>query len=91
MTEQVRQIHHKSRGICGSPRVHTLLKRASQAVDRKRVKPLMSGPAREPQSPPQGVHPPRPQGRTAPGLANRNFTAPAPNRLWATEHHDPQR
>ncbi|WP_107116401.1 IS3 family transposase [Streptomyces sp. NRRL F-4489] len=42
LTEQTRQIHHKSGGICGSPRVHAILKRASLAVGRKRVKRLMS-------------------------------------------------
>ncbi|MFD7409890.1 IS3 family transposase [Streptomyces sp. NPDC059866] len=41
LTEQIRQIHHESGGIYGSPRVHAVLKREGVAVGRKRVERLM--------------------------------------------------
>ncbi|MEU9379561.1 IS3 family transposase [Streptomyces sp. NPDC048279] len=87
LTGQIRQIHEDSGGIYGSPRVHAVLKREGVHVGRKRVERLMreAGLA--------GISPRRSKGFTrrdpdaslAPDLVQRDFTAPAPNRLWVTD------
>ncbi|MFF1279147.1 IS3 family transposase [Streptomyces marokkonensis] len=87
LTGQIRQIHQDSGGIYGSPRVHAVLKREGIHVGRKRVERLMreAGLA--------GISPRRSKGFTrrdpdadlAPDLVQRDFTAPAPNRLWVTD------
>jgi putative transposase len=87
LTGQIRQIHQDSGGIYGSPRVHAVLKREGVHVGRKRVERLMreAGLA--------GISPRRSKGFTrrdpdadlAPDLVQRDFTAPAPNRLWVTD------
>ncbi|WP_372404936.1 IS3 family transposase [Streptoverticillium reticulum] len=87
LTEQIRTIHADSGGIYGSPRVHAVLKREGVRVGRKRVERLMREDGLA------GVSPRRKSGFTrrdpkatlAPDLVNRDFTAPAPNRLWVTD------
>jgi transposase InsO family protein len=76
-----------SGGIYGSPRVHAQLKREGVHVGRKRVERLMR------QADLQGISPRRTKGFTrrdpdadlADDLVQRDFTAPAPNRLWVTD------
>ncbi|MFG2563788.1 IS3 family transposase [Streptomyces sp. NPDC048496] len=86
LTEQIRQIHTESGGIYGSPRVHAALKREDVHVGRKRVERLMR------EADLAGISPRRkgftrrdPKATLAPDLVNRDFTAPAPNRLWVTD------
>ncbi|MEW2631074.1 IS3 family transposase [Streptomyces sp. NPDC048389] len=86
LTEQIRQIHADSGGIYGSPRVHAALKREDVHVGRKRVERLMG------EADLAGISPRRkgftrrdPKATLAPDLVNRDFTAPAPNRLWVTD------
>lgn len=86
LTEQIRQIHTDSGGIYGSPRVHAVLRREGTRVGRKRVERLMR------EADLAGVSPRRrgftrrdPKATLAPDLVNRDFTAPAPNRLWVTD------
>jgi transposase InsO family protein len=87
LTGQIRQIHTDSGGIYGSPRVHAVLKREGVRVGRKRVERLMR------QAGLAGISPRRGKGFTrrdpnadpAPDLVQRDFTAPAPNRLWVTD------
>jgi putative transposase len=86
LTERIRQIHTESGGIYGSPRVHAVLKRDGVAVGRKRVERLMR------EADLAGVSPRRtgftrrdPKATLAPDLVQRDFTAPAPNRLWVTD------
>jgi transposase InsO family protein len=86
LTERIRQIHTDSGGIYGSPRVHAVLKREGTRVGRKRVERLMR------EADLAGVSPRRtgfarrdPTATLAPGLVNRDFTAPAPSRLWVTD------
>ena len=93
LTEQIRQIHARSRGTYGAPRVHAELRLGLDIrVGRKRVARLMRD-ARL-----QGVHRRRqrgltrrdPQAAPAPDLVERNFTPPAPDRLWVADiTHDP--
>jgi putative transposase len=88
LLEQIRQIHARSRGTYGAPRVHAELRLGLDIrVGRKRVARLMRD-ARL-----QGVHRRRlrgltrrdPQAAPAPDLVERNFTPPAPDRLWVAD------
>ncbi|MFD4910591.1 IS3 family transposase [Kitasatospora purpeofusca] len=87
LTEEIARIHTDSGGIYGSPRVHAVLKHEGVAVGRKRVERLMR------QADLAGISPRRTKGFTrrdptatpSPDLVNRDFTAPAPNRLWVTD------
>ncbi|MFF5011615.1 IS3 family transposase [Streptomyces phaeochromogenes] len=86
LTEQIKKIHAGSGGIYGSPRVHAALRREGTRIGRKRVERLMR------EADIAGVSPRRkgftrrdPKAALAPDLVNRDFTAPAPNRLWVTD------
>jgi transposase InsO family protein len=85
---QIQRIHAASDGTYGSPKVHAQLRREGIRVSRKRVERLMreqglqgafmrkrkrSSTRRDPTATP------------APDLVNRDFTAPAPNRLWVAD------
>jgi transposase InsO family protein len=86
LTKRIKEIHAESGGIYGSPRVHAVLKREGVHVGRKRVERLMR------ESDIAGISPRRggftrrdPKATLAPDLVERDFTAPAPNRLWVTD------
>ncbi|MFE2719553.1 IS3 family transposase [Streptomyces mirabilis] len=86
LTERIKEIHADSGGNYGSPRVHAVLKREGVHVGRKRVERLMR------EADIAGISPRRkgftrrdPKAAPAPDLVNRDFTAPAPNRLWVTD------
>jgi putative transposase len=88
LTEQIRQIHARSRGTYGAPRVHAELRLGLDIrVGRKRVARLMRAAGL------QGCHRRRLRGLTrrdpdavpAPDLVERNFTPPAPDRLWVAD------
>ncbi|MFF0969266.1 IS3 family transposase [Streptomyces sp. NPDC003703] len=86
LTEQIKEIHADSGGVYGSPRVHAVLKREGVHVGRKRVERLMR------QADIAGISPRRggftrrdPKAALAPDRVERDFTAPAPNRLWVTD------
>ncbi|MEU5431534.1 IS3 family transposase [Streptomyces olivoreticuli] len=85
LTGQIKEIHADSGGVYGSPRVHAVLQREGVHVGRKRVERLMR------EADLAGVSPRRkgftrrdPKATLAPDLVKRDFTAPAPNRLWVT-------
>jgi hypothetical protein len=86
--EQIRQIHARSRGTYGAPRIHAELRLGLDVhVGRKRVARLL----REHRL--QGVHRRRRHGSTrrdptvtpAPDLVERNFLPPGPDRLWVAD------
>jgi transposase InsO family protein len=88
LTEKIRRVHEDSGGIYGSPRVHAVLNREDVHIGRKRVERLMR------EADLAGISPRRtgkgftrrdPDADLAPDLVQRNFTAPAPNRLWVTD------
>ena len=86
LAEQIKEIHTDSGGIYGSPRVHAVLKREGVHVGRKRVERLMREADLAVVSPRlKGFTRRDPQATLAPDLVNRDFTAPAPNRLWVTD------
>jgi putative transposase len=88
LTDQIRQIHARSRGTYGAPRVHAELRLGlDMCVGRKRVARLMRAAGL------QGCHRRRgrgltrrdPQATSAPDLVERDFTPPAPDRLWVAD------
>jgi putative transposase len=88
LTDQIQEIHARSRGTYGAPRVLAELRLGLDIrVGRKRVARLMHD-ARL-----QGVHRRRlrgltrrdPQAAPAPDLVERNFSPPAPDRLWVAD------
>jgi putative transposase len=88
LTEQIQRIHAESDGTYGSPKVHAQLRREGIRVSRKRVERLMR------EAGLQGAFMRRrrrsstrrdPAATHAPDLVNRDFTAPAPNRLWVAD------
>jgi putative transposase len=88
LTEQIERIHAESDGTYGSPKVHAQLRREGIHVSRKRVERLLR------QAGLQGAFMRKrkrsstrrdPAATPAPDLVNRDFTAPAPNRLWVAD------
>jgi putative transposase len=86
---EIIEIHERSGGTYGSPRVHQSLRRRGIHVSRKRVERLMrvhglagaflrrgwrGGSTRQ-----------NPKAEPAPDLVNRNFDADGPNRLWVAD------
>jgi putative transposase len=88
LSQRIHEIHEKSKGTYGEPRIHAELADVDELhVGRKRVARLMRA-ARL-----QGVSrrkAPRttqrqPGARPAPDLVQRDFTTEAPNRLWVAD------
>jgi putative transposase len=86
--EQIQRIHAESGGTYGSPKVHAQLRREGIRTSRKRVERLMR------QAGLQGAFMRKrkrgstrrdPAATPAPDLVGRQFTAPAPNRLWVAD------
>jgi putative transposase len=86
--EQIRQIHARSRGTYGAPRVHAALRLGLDIrVARKRVARLMREHGL------QGIHRRRrhgttrrdPQASPASDLVERDFKPTGPNRLWVAD------
>jgi putative transposase len=85
---KIQAVHTRSGGTYGAPRVHAQLRRDGVRVARKRVERLMA------QHGLQGAFLRRkwrcstrqdPKATPAPDLVNRDFTAPAPDRLWVAD------
>ena len=84
---KIREIHARSRGTYGAPRIHAELEAEGIRVSRKRVGRLMR------EAGLQGAHRRRaprttirnPEARPAPDLVEREFTAERPNRLWVAD------
>jgi putative transposase len=88
LTEQIKQIHAASEGTYGAPRVHADLRLGHGVrVGEKRVARLMACEGL------QGIPVPRTVRTTvrvrgvrcAPDLVERDFTAPAPDRVWCAD------
>jgi putative transposase len=88
LLHKIRAVHGRSGGTYGAPRVHAQLRRDGIRTSRKRVERLMS------QAGLQGAFLRKrwrcstrqdPRATPAPDLVDRNFTAPAPNRLWVAD------
>jgi putative transposase len=87
LTEKIREIHERSRGIYGYPRVHAELRALGVRCSRKRVARLMR------ETGLQGCRRGRKKRTTrrdkdaipAPDLVNRDFCATAPDRIWTAD------
>ena len=85
--DRIVDIHSRSRGTYGAPRVHAELAADGVCVGRKRVARLMR------QALIQGVHRRRrvattkanPERAAAPDLVRREFTASGPDRVWMSD------
>ena len=87
LRDRIVEIHHRSRGTYGRPRVHAELAAEDVRVGRKRVARLMRKANIE------GVHRRRristtrrdPAKRAAPDLVKRRFRTDGPDRIWAAD------
>ena len=87
LTEKIREIHDRSRGIYGYPRVHAELRALGVRCSKKRVARLMRKASL------QGCVRSRRKRTTrrdehaipAPDLVGRNFAAAAPNKVWTAD------
>ena len=83
---QIRAAHAASRGTYGAPRIHAELAAKSVRIARKRVARLMSQAGLAGVSRRKFVTTTlKGDGRQAPDLVERNFTAEAPDRLWVAD------
>jgi transposase InsO family protein len=87
LLEEIKRVHHASRGSYGSPRVHRELKKQGKPCGRHRVARLMAKEGiaakmrrryRVTTRQRQGVVP-------APDLLKRNFTAERPHQVWTSD------
>ena len=87
LRDRIVDIHSRSRGTYGAPRIHAELAAQGTCVGRKRVARLMR------QARIQGVHRRRkvtttrrnPERIAAPDLVRREFTATGPNKIWTAD------
>ncbi len=87
LQEQVEAIHARSRETYGAPRIHAELRAEGIRVGRKRVARLMrearlEGVSRRRR---RGTTKRDPEAEPAADLVEREFTVPAPDRLWAAD------
>jgi putative transposase len=88
LTERIREIHHRSRETYGYPRVHAELRALRVRCNRKRIARLMrKDRLRGCMRGRRRKHTTRqdPLAVAAPDLVERNFAAPAPNKLWTAD------
>jgi putative transposase len=87
LLKRIRTIHAISRETYGAPRIHAELQAEGRPVSRKRVARLMRQAGLEGVSRRKATRTTQrdKQARPAPDLVDRNFTAAAPNRLWAAD------
>jgi len=83
LTEKIRQIHGRSRGTYGLPRVHAALQSRGIRVGEKRVARLMKAAGLEGVS--RRKRPSTNSSRPAPDLVDRDFTASEPDELWVAD------
>ncbi len=87
LLERISQIHTRSRGTYGAPRIHAQLRAEGVSVGRKRVARLMREAGIQGVSRRRKVFTTRrdSNSRPAPDLVDRQFHADAPNRLWVAD------
>ena len=87
LSERVREIHQRSRGTYGAPRIHAELAAQGVHVARKRVARLMRQMGLAGVSRRRGTHSTRRDdaARRAPDLVERRFEAEAPDALWVAD------
>ena len=87
LRQRVREVHERSSGRYGSPRVRAVLQRSGLGVSKRRVERVMRGLglcARRPRSF-RVTTAANPLHETAPNTLNRAFSATQPNQRWVTD------
>lgn len=87
LTARIRAIHARSGETYGAPRIHAELAAEGRQVGRKRVARLMRAAGLAGVSRRKGTCTTRRAGNAPriPDLVSRDFTAPAPDRLWVAD------
>lgn len=87
LSQRIHEIHEKSKGTYGAPRIHAELADTGVHVGCKRVARLMRAEGLQGVSRRKAPHTTRrqPGARPAPDLVQRDFSAEAPNRLWVAD------
>ena len=87
LSARVREIHQRSRGTYGAPRIHAELAAEGTQVSRKRVARVMREAGLAGVSRRKGPRTTRrdPEARPAPDLVERRFDADGPDRLWVAD------
>ncbi|MBT1516523.1 MULTISPECIES: IS3 family transposase [Bradyrhizobium] len=88
LVDDIKRVHHETRGRYGSPRIHIELKAQGRGVSRGRIERLMRRHGvRAIMAQPRRVRTTdsRHDFPIAPNLLDRNFTAAAPNRIWLAD------
>jgi putative transposase len=87
LSARIAEIHRRSRQTYGAPRIHAELKAQGIGVSCKRVARLMRAASLRGVSRRQWITTTvrDRSSRPAPDLVERNFSAPAPNRLWVAD------
>jgi putative transposase len=88
LSKRIHEIHEKSKGTYGAPRIHAELADVDKLhVGRKRVARLMRIAGLQGVSRRKAPHTTqrKPGARPAPDLVQRDFSASAPNRLWVAD------
>lgn len=88
LSQRIHEIHEKSKGTYGAPRIHAELADIDELhVGRKRVARLMRTEGLQGVSHRKAPHTTqrKPGARPAPDLVQRDFSAEAPNRLWVAD------
>jgi transposase InsO family protein len=88
LSQRIQEIHEKSKGTYGVPRIHAELADVDKLhVGRERVARLMRAEGLQGVSRRKAPHTTRrqPGAHPAPDLVQRHFSAEAPNRLWVAD------
>ena len=87
LTARIREIHKRSHGTYGVPRIYAELAAQGVRVSRKRIARLMRAAGLQGVSRRKWVTTTQRDERLrpAPDLVNRDFSATAPNRLWVAD------
>ncbi len=88
LSQRIHEIHEKSKGTYGAPRIHAELADVDEVhVGRKRVARLMRAEGLQGVSRRKAPHTTqrKPGACPAPDLVQRDFSAEAPNRLWVAD------
>ncbi len=82
----IRQVHADNYGVYGVRKMHAELNRRGHRIARCTVHRLMRGDGLRGISGPRGLGPPcGRRSRHRPDLLDRDFKAPAPNRVWVAD------
>ena len=88
LTQSIKEIHEKNRGVYGSPRIHAALKNQGKKCSRKRVAKIMKDngiQAKTKRRWKTTTKATKDLSRIAPNLVNQNFMVKEKNRVWVSD------